>query len=155
MILQFRDKKLMKNKEIINGKVHNRPAYFSFLDPRTNIYWFIPISSQVSKYERIYNNKIRKSPKSECDTIVFGYVLGKKKAFLIQNMCPVTPKYINNLYIDNATGQDVCINPKLKKELTKKAKKVLHLTRTGFDSLIFPDVLSIEKALIEQMQPQI
>ena len=29
-----------------------------------------------------------------CDTIVFGEVLGHEKAFLIQNMCPITEKYM-------------------------------------------------------------
>jgi hypothetical protein len=147
--LEFNDKNLMKNKEIINGKLHERPCYYSYLDIKTGLMWFIPISSQVSKYENIYNKKILKSPKHKCDTIVFGYVLGEKKAFLIQNMCPVTAKYINNEYIDKATNDPVFINDNLKKELNSKAKKILGLTKQGFDKLIFPDVLAIEKKLLE------
>ena len=144
---EFPDERLMKNKEFINGVEHNRPAYYSFLDTKTNIYWLIPISSQVDKYKKIYNDKISKN--KSCDTIVFGYVLGKEKAFLIQNMCPITPKYIRNVYIDKATGEDVCINEKLKKELEKKAKKVLRLIRNGYSKLVFPDVLAIENKLLE------
>lgn len=47
----------------------------------------IPFSSRVSKFTGIYNKKIQKYGK--CDTIVFGDVLGHRKAFLIQNMEPV------------------------------------------------------------------
>ena len=52
----------------------------------------IPVSSRVSKYMRIYNSEIQTNKK--CDTIVFGNVLGCKKAFLIQNMCPITSDYV-------------------------------------------------------------
>lgn len=144
---EFNDSYLMENKEIIDEKIHNRPCYYSYLDSKTGLMWFIPISSQFEKYQEIYNSKVEKSPKHKCDTIVFGYVLGKKKAFLIQNMCPVTGEYINNEYIDNATNAAVTINDKLKKELNSKAKKILGLTRKGF-KLIFPDVLTIEAKLL-------
>ena len=144
----FKDKNLMKNKEMINGKMHERPCYYSYVDSSTGLSWFIPISSQVSKYEDIYNSKMAKSPKKKCDTLVFGYVLGEKRAFLIQNMCPATKEYINNVYIDNATQNPVAISDKLNKELKSKAKKVLGLTRRGV-KLIFPDVLTIEKKLLD------
>ena len=127
---EFPDSNLMKNKEIINGVKHNRPAYYSFLDTTTNIQWVIPISSKVDKYKKIYDEKINK--KKKCDTLVFGYVLGEEKAFLIQNMCPITPEYISNVYIDKATGEEVCINKKLRKELDKKAKNVLRLIKCGY-----------------------
>ena len=48
----------------------------------------IPFSSQTSKFKGIYNKKMQKYHR--CDTIVFGEVLGHEKAFLIQNMCPIT-----------------------------------------------------------------
>ena len=55
----------------------------------------IPFSSQVSKFKGIYNKKMQKY--NRCDTIVFGEVLGHEKAFLIQNMCPITEKYTKNM----------------------------------------------------------
>jgi len=143
--IDFPDPNLMSNKELINGMEHNRPCFYSLLDSNTGIYWFIPISSQVEKFQRIYDAKARKYKK--VDTIVFGYVMGNKRAFLIQNMFPITANYINNEYIDSITNQPVSVNDKLKIALDKKANKVLFLQRKGH-KLIFPDVLHIEKILI-------
>ncbi len=142
--IDFPDDKLMTNKEIINGKPHNRPCYYSFKDKVTEIYWVIPISSQTAKFQGIYDGKVLRY--GECDTIHFGYVLGERKAFLIQNMCPVIDEYINNQYIDSATGKPVSISAKVSSEIERKAKKVLMLQRRGH-RLIFPDVLNIEKQL--------
>ena len=143
----FPDSYLMKNKETINGQAHDRPCFYAIKDSSTNIYWLIPFSSQITKFKKIYNNKIQKYKR--CDTIVFGDVLGHEKAFLIQNMCPVTIEYIKNEYIDSATNIPVRINGALEKELKEKARKILALQRKGF-KLIFPDVLAIEKALLHK-----
>ena len=107
----------------------------------------IPISSQVSKYTTIYNNKLQRYGK--CDTIVFGNVVGHRKAFLIQNMCPVTSKYIKDECCYKATNIPVSVDGILEKELVLKAKKVLALQRNGHN-LIFPDVIKIEKELLSQ-----
>lgn len=145
----FPDPNLMKNKEIINGVEHNRPCFFSLLDKTTGLYWFIPISSQVDKFEKIYNKKLEKY--KEVDTIVFGYVMGNKRVFLIQNMFPIVPKYITNEYIDNVTKQPVQISGKLQESLNKKVNKVLMLERKG-SKLIFPNVLAIERVLLAEME---
>lgn len=107
----------------------------------------IPFSSQVSKFKSIYNKKIHKYKK--CDTIAFGEVLGYEKAFLIQNMCPVTIRYIKNEYLDSKVNISVRVNGIFEKELREKAARVLALQRKGIN-LIFPNALSIEKKLIEQ-----
>jgi hypothetical protein len=145
--IDFPDPMLMQNKETIDDQVHDRPCFFTFQDTNTGIYWMIPFSSRVNKFVGIYDRKIQKYGK--CDTIVFGDVLGRRKAFLIQNMCPITPKYIKNEYIDGAANIPVRISGALEKELTDKAKRVLALQRKGIP-LIFPDVLKIEKELLSQ-----
>lgn len=143
--VDFPDDKLMKNKEKLEGRLHDRPCFYAFKDETTGLYWMIPFSSQVNKFERIYASKIAKY--NRCDTIVFGHVLGHKKAFLIQNMCPVTKEYIRGQYIDGKTDVPVRIDGRVEKELLSKAKKVLALQRKGVP-LIFPDVLKIEKQLL-------
>jgi hypothetical protein len=107
----------------------------------------IPFSSQIVKFKRVYDRKLQRYKK--CDTIVFGEVLGREKAFLIQNMCPITRKYMKNEYIDSKTNIPVRIDGVLEKELREKAARVLALHRKGV-RLIFPDVLNIEVKLIEQ-----
>lgn len=105
----------------------------------------IPFSSQITKFRAYYNQKMSRYGK--CDTITFGEVLGHEK-FLIQNMCPITSKYIKNEYIDRVVSVPVRINRIFEKELIEKAKRVLTLQRKGV-KLIFPDVLAIEKELLK------
>ena len=147
--IDFPDPNLMKNKETINGVEHNRPCFYSLQDKTTGIYWFIPVSSKVEKFQEIYNKKLKKY--KNVDTIVFGYVLGEKRVFLIQNMFPIIPDYINNEYVDSVTNNTVIINDRQKSEINSKVKKVLYLQRKGIN-LIFPDVFKIENVLLEELE---
>ncbi|MEG6612860.1 hypothetical protein V6C42_08395 [Pseudoclostridium thermosuccinogenes] len=144
----FRDEKLMGNKETVQNTLHDRPCFYAIYDESTSLYWLIPISSKVSKFKSIYQDKINRYGK--CDTIAFGYVLGHEKAFLIQNMCPVLPCYIKNEYKDSKANVPVRVDGIFEKELISKAKKVLALQRKGI-KLIFPDVLKIEKELMKKL----
>lgn len=143
--IDFPDPLLMQNKEAVNGQAHDRPCFYALQDQSTGLYWMIPFSHDVAKYRVHYNKKIQKFGK--CDTIDFGYVLGHEKAFLIQNMCPITQNYIKNKYIDSKSSTPVRIDGVFERNLISKAKKVLTLQRKGI-KLIFPDVLSIEAKLL-------
>jgi len=141
----FPDKNLMRNSETMQGAKGRRPCFYAFHDQGKDIYWLIPISSRLDKFQNIYNQKFNKY--GFCDTIVFGPVLGHDKAFLIQNICPATSYYIDNIYLDQQTSSPVRVDGVLEKKLIVKAKKVIALQRKGV-RLIFPDVLHIEKQLI-------
>ncbi len=143
----FPDPFLMRNKDTVNGQPHDRPCFYAFQDSATGLFWMIPFSHDVNKYRYHYNKKVQKYGK--CDTIDFGYVLGHEKAFLIQNMCPVTQSYIKNMYIDRRSSLPVRIDGMFEKRLIGKAKKVLALQRKGV-KLIIPDVLRIEASLLGQ-----
>lgn len=98
----FPDDRLMRNKDVINGELHSRPCFFAFEDSRVSeIYWIVPISSQYEKYKQMEQGKIKKY--GYCNTIRFGTVLGRNTAFLIQNMCPATSRYLT-AYIDKITA---------------------------------------------------
>ena len=89
----FPDYNLMQNKDNINGTPHSRPCFFAFKDTKTaDIYWIVPISSRFEKFKRIEKDKINKY--GHCNTIRFGTVLRRNTAFLTQNMCPATRKYL-------------------------------------------------------------
>ena len=144
--VDFPDQYLMQNKGTVNGQIHDRPCFFAFVDQSTGLYWMIPFSHDVQKYRVHYNKKMQRFGK--CDTIDFGYVLGHEKAFLIQNMCPVTTKYIKNKYIDRQSTLPVRVDGAFEKNLIAKARMVLALQRQG-KKLIFPDVLKIEAELLK------
>lgn len=78
-----------------------------------------------------------------CDTLAFGFVLGEKKAFLIQNMFPVTEEYFNNVYLDKNTSKPIQLSESLKKELKSKANKVLSLYKRKRVKLVFTDIEKI------------
>ena len=148
--IDFPDEKLMRNKEAINGFNHDRHCFFAFpAKENPNLFWCIPISSKVEKYEALYARKVEKHHK--CNTIRFGNVMGMKRAFLIQNMFPVTAKYIASVYLDKNTKNEVTINPDIEKDIVTNARDVLKLYRRGIP-LIFPDILVIEKQLLIDLQ---
>ena len=138
--------KLVKDKELCKNKERGtkRPCFYCFKDKTdSNLIWFIPISSKIEKYKKIYDKKIKRN--SIVDTIVFGYVEGEKRAFLIQNMFPTTKEYIVEKYIKNK--RDVIVNKRLNKELEYKANKILVLVEKGYTNLVFPDIKYIREKL--------
>lgn len=142
--VDFNDDKLMSNHETVDGATHDRPCYCCLkLKDTDNIFWGIPISSQVKKYREIYNKKLSKY--GICDTIEFGNVLGVERAFLIQNMCPITDEYIKNEYVHY--GVPVALDFETHNRIKRKAAKVLALLHNSNKNFIFPNVLEIEKAL--------
>lgn len=140
----FPDPFLMQNK----GPSHDRPCFYAFQGSSQGLYWMIPFSSKVDKFKAVYQTKINRY--GRCDTIDFGFILGREKAFLIQNMCPITTEYMKEEYIDNNSNLPVRVNGAFEFQLVQKAKRVLALQRQGH-SLIYPDVLSIEQTLLRTL----
>ena len=84
------------------------------------------------------------------DGIRFGYVNGQKRAFLIQNLCPVIDKYIDSEYrIENNT-KPVTIAPDLSKELNGIIRKVLRFYKDKGLKLVLTDLDTIIKGLNEE-----
>jgi hypothetical protein len=138
----------MQNKE--NG--NKRPCYYCFKSREyDNIIWFIPVSTKIDKYKKIYDNKIQKQIKfgknPSIDTIVFGNVANTYSAFLIQNMFPVTEEYIESQYIKNKVA--IKLSNKLQTEIISKATKVLNLYNHGMKNIIFPNVDRILEQLLK------
>lgn len=89
----------------------------------------IPISSQVDKYKLLYEEKIKRYP--IYDGIKFGYVNGKKRAFLLQNICPVTKNYIDSEYRIDKDSIPVKVNQNFAKQLNSAARKIIRLYNSG------------------------
>ena len=60
-------------------------------------------------------------------------------------MCPVSEKYARDVYLQH--GFPVRLDERLNDELYEKASKIIQLVRKG-KKVIFPDVLAIEKSLL-------
>ena len=113
------DEKLMKNHE---GN-STRPNYFCIKMEDNEIMWFIPMSSKIEKYKAIVEDKIKKYKK--CDTIVIGNYRGRDHAFLIQNMFPITSKYID--HIDTVNGKALQVTSETRRQILDKVNKIFKL----------------------------
>ena len=124
------DPELMKNKE--NG--NKRPCYYCFKSEKyDDIIWFVPVSTKVEKYQKIYNKKIEKQIKlgknPSIDTIVFGNIANTYSVFLIQNMFPTLEKYIEQEY--KKAGISIKVPKVVKEEIDKKTRDIFALTNRG------------------------
>lgn len=148
---------LMKNKE----GAHDRPCFYVFPDNKNkNIFWCVPISSQVEKFEKIVENKLDKQAARslkipKCNTIRFGNVMGEKRVFLIQNMFPVTENYITSTYIDRNTKNPVTVDPKTEKDILVNAKDILKLVFHGHSNLVFSDIIKTHSDLISEVRARL
>lgn len=136
----FKDYNLMANKESGN----KRPCYFCFNDlENKEIIWFVPISSKVVKYKEIYESK--KRSRRKVYNFVFGKVLGREKAFLIQNIFPTTEEYVESKYQNKK--QDVEIAESLKEEIIETSMDVIKLAKKGIN-IPFYDIIEMKKILL-------
>ena len=114
-----KDEKLMKNHE---GK-YTRQNYFCIKNENEKFMWFIPMSSKVEKYRDIIKYKIKKY--GRCDTIVIGNYRRRKHAFLLQNMFPITEKYID--HVDTIEGKIMQVALPTRQEVSSKVNHLFNL----------------------------
>ena len=89
---------IMENK----GSGNKRPAYFCFRDSKEKeILWFIPMSTQYEKYQKIYKRIREKIKKEPNNFVFFENIAGKRGVFLIQNMFPTLENYVIGIYKTN------------------------------------------------------
>ena len=124
---EFSDCGLMTNYPSDDDGQHNRPCYYCLF--YEELFWMIPISSRLEKYERIYMDKMRRYRK--CDGIKFGYVNGERRAFLLQNIFPVTAEYVEKMYKVNHETVPVTVNSDFALEINKTARKIIRMYQRG------------------------
>lgn len=148
---RFKNCGLLGNKEMVNGKSHSRPCCYLFsynVDATEEIYWMIPISSKVEKYKREYKKSIDKY--GICDNISFCHILGEERAILPQNLCPVTKRYIENIYLDTNTQNPIILSKDVMTDVNKKARKKIRYNKNG-KKFGMSDTMTIYNALLEDL----
>lgn len=68
---------------------------------------------------------------------------------LLQNMIPVTKKYIDKLYTYAGTNTSIELNEKKKKEINAKARKIIRFARKNV-KMTFTSIRDFEKRLLEE-----
>ena len=120
---------LMINHE--NG--HSRPSYLAIKDK--DILWFIPLSTKVSKYKPMIENKRKKY--GSCKTIMIKRIAGRNQVILIQNAFPTLEKYVKNLH--TVEGKPIQIANSIKKEIINNFESTISLKEKGIN-LFFTDI---------------
>ena len=125
------------------NKTGNRPHYYCFKEMGGEIYWMIPLSSKVEKYKKIIAK--RTYNKKPCDILhIVKLDDDRESVFLIQDMFPITEKYIQEKYKRN--NKDVEITYTLREEI--EARKVLGMLKRGVKfTPTHTDVMAILKKL--------
>lgn len=132
------------------NKGENRPHYFCFKDDTDGIFWVIPMSTKIEKYKKIISNKEKQG--KPCDIVHICRVYGKKEmVFLIQDMFPITEKYILRSYtiakVDLKLVKEKDINI-----MHNKAKRILKLINKNIKFLPCQiDVLKIKNELLSEL----
>jgi hypothetical protein len=140
---KVQDDKLMQNKE--NGTY--RPTYLCMEDPKNKgLLWVVPMSTKIAKYKAIYDKQVAKYGK--CLTIVLGEFDGRKSAFLLQNMFPITDQYIDHIHTRN--GNPVPIKHSIAQEVHSNMQQLHQLIRKG-KTVVFPDIKRLENLMLEEL----
>ncbi len=137
---KINDKGLMINHE--NG--HARPTYFTIKDK--DILWFIPLSSKVSKYQSIMDDKIKKY--GECKSIMIDVIANKKSVILLQNAFPTLEKYIDHVHMIN--GKPIKVINTLKNSILENFRSLLAMKKQGKD-LFFTDIDTLKQKMLDEM----
>lgn len=119
----------MQEPYLKGNKSGNRPHYYCFEDAESGIFWMIPLSSQIEKYKKIVNKKVKTG--KPCDIIhIVKLDDNRESAFLIQDMFPITSEYIEREY--TIAGNHLLLTSEhVARTIEKKAKKVLGMLRRG------------------------
>lgn len=135
----------------INYEKTKRPHYLGIKDEKEDLYWMIPLSSKIEKFQKIIDDKKRKN--KPADGIKIINIQDKTVALLFQDMFPVTEKYIDGLYIRN--GQIFCISdPRKIIELEKHTKKVSRLLEKIRFTPTQPDTKRIYQMMKEEQHKE-
>lgn len=136
----------------VNYEIEKRPHYFALQDEQTRLYWLVPVSSKVEKFEKIIAD--RHARHKPTDGIKIVTVQNQKSALLLQDMFPVSNKYIEAQYIRG--GQPVCIaNPNTIDDIVRSAKKVIHLLHKGIKiTPTQPDINRIERLMLADLEKE-
>lgn len=127
-----------------------RPHYYAYEDPGTGLYWLVPCSSRVDKFEQLIERK--HAMHKPTDTIQIVRIFGRRTVLLFQDMFPIAAVYISAPYVKG--GQIVRIaDPKVIRELERNARKVINLIRRGVRfTPTQPDALRIERLMLAELR---
>ena len=132
----------MADPYLKGNKSENRPHYYCLEDMSYDVYWMIPLSSRVEKYQKIIDK--RQQAGKNCDILYIAELDNhKENVFLIQDIFPITEEYIEREYMIGE-NQLILTSEHIAKEIEKRARKVIGLLKRGIKFMpTQPDIFAI------------
>lgn len=72
---------------------------------------------------------------------------GKQAAFLLQNIFPITEKYLDHIHTRN--NNPVPVKYSIQTEISTKMKRILQLHERG-KKIVFPDISRLESLMLKE-----
>ena len=105
------------------------------------------MSTRIEKHQAVRDKQLDK--RGECLSIVIGEYDGRQAAFLLQNMFPITEKYLDHIHTRN--GNPVPVKHSIAQEVRTNMQKRRQLIYRG-KKVVFPDIERLEKLMLEELQ---
>jgi hypothetical protein len=137
------DEKLMSNRE--SGML--RPTYLCLEDDKSGLLWTVPMSRRVEKYRCLFEQDIERYKR--CLKIIIGEYAGSESVFLLQNMFPILPEYIDHVH--KIRNNPVPVNTRLQRKISQNLREILRLHRKGI-TIAFTDILRLEKLMLNKKE---
>jgi hypothetical protein len=84
----------------------------------------------------------------KCLKIVIGEYANVNAVFLLQNMFPILPKYIDHIHL--VKNNPVPVNTRLQTIIDRNFREVLRLHRRGV-KIVFPNITRLEKLMSDEI----
>lgn len=144
---KVQDGKLMQNKE--NGTY--RPTFLCIEDRKNaGLLWVVPMSTRVDKFQAIHDKQQARYGK--CLTIIMGEFDGRAAVFLLQNMFPITEKYLDHIHTRN--GNPVPVKHSISQEVRSNLQQLRQLIYRG-KNVVFPDIKRLEQIMLSELQTEL
>lgn len=138
--------------EITQNKDSRRPYYYAIkVKNQKDLYFLIPLSSQIEKYEKIIESREKRGLPN--DTIHIAKVAGSKSAFLLNKMIPVPAKYITSEKKYYGVPVKLVSNPTIR-AIEEKAKRIVLLTNTNAKIPYQPDIKKLLSEISKDLQQE-
>ncbi|MDR3314703.1 MAG: hypothetical protein LBS96_09680 [Oscillospiraceae bacterium] len=104
------------------------------------------MSSRVEKYRPYVEQDIKKF--GSCLKIVIGEYAQNESVFLLQNMFPILPEYIDHVHL--VRSNPVPVSSRLQRTISRNFRELLRLHKRGFH-IIFPDIKRLEQLMLDEL----
>jgi len=126
--------------------VHTRPMFYCEKDTNTGLLLMIPMTSRIDKCIKIRDKQLKKY--GECLNLVIGKYAHHLSGFLLQDMLPITEKYISHIHV--VSKRPVILNDALRNEISGKIARIRYLTEQRNAKLVFTNIKAIETILLQE-----